>query len=73
MPYRFGQRVRTTTDACNGLVPEGSFGTVIYPLDEWGDYGVLMDGDSSGATHAYGEDELVLVADAPSWIQFLIP
>lgn len=70
-PFRFGQRVRTTVDA-GGIVtvfaPAGSFGTVIYPLDKWGDLGVVLDGDSSGGIHAYGEDQLAPVADAPDWL-----
>ena len=72
MTYAFGQRVRTTVEAggyITPLVPAGSFGTVIYPLDDAGDIGVLMDGDSSGATHAYGEDEITVIADAPAWLR----
>ena len=75
MSLRFGQRVRTTVDAGGILtvfVSAGSFGTVIYPLDGWGDIGIVLDGDSSGATHAYGEDELVLLADTPDWMQVLV-
>ena len=75
MPFQFGQRVRTTVDAggiITVFVPAGSFGTVIYPLDKWGDIGILLDGDSSGSPHAYGEDQLVLVADVPNWAQDLM-
>lgn len=77
MPFHFGQRVRTTVDATTDITvgiiaPASSFGTIIEPLDRWGDYGVLLDGDSSGGMHAYGEDELVPVADIPDWVQALI-
>lgn len=76
MSFRFGQRIRTTVDAgdiiVSTLVPAGSYGTVIYPLDKAGDIGVILDGDSTGGTHAYGENELVLVADVPDWIEPLI-
>ncbi|OEV13402.1 hypothetical protein [Streptomyces nanshensis] len=64
----FGQRVRSTVDKDYCYAPAGSFGTVIYPLDNWGDIGVVLDGDSSGGTHAYGADELVPVADIPEWL-----
>lgn len=71
MTFRFGQRIRTTVDAGGFItpsVPAGSFGTVIYPLDDAGDIGVLMDGDSTSATHAYGADEVTVIADAPAWL-----
>lgn len=69
--FRFGQRIRTTVDTGGTFtvfVPAGSFGTVIYPLDDAGDVGVLMDGDSSAGTHAYGTDEIIVIADAPAWL-----
>ena len=71
MQFTFGQCVRTTRDRggiVSVFVPAGSYGTVIYPIDKYGDIGVLLDGDSSGAPHAYSMDELALVADTPDWI-----
>lgn len=66
--FGFGQRVRTTVDRAYCYAPAGSFGTVIYPLDKWGDIGIALDGDSSGGIHAYGEDQLTLLADMPDWL-----
>lgn len=69
MPFRFGCRVRTTVDQIGRDVPAGSYGTVIYPLDTWGDCGVPLDGDSANGTHVYGQSELILIADAPDWLK----
>ncbi|KOU62068.1 hypothetical protein ADK57_25895 [Streptomyces sp. MMG1533] len=60
--FRIGQRVRTTVDTL-GLspatpFPAGTFGTVANLPDEWGDYGVVLDGEPSGRRHAYGDNEL---------------
>ncbi|MCX4596116.1 hypothetical protein OG819_42645 [Streptomyces sp. NBC_01549] len=63
MPFHPGQRVRTTVD--DSRAPAGSPGTVIHPLDKWGDYGVLVDDGKSEVMRAYGEDELALIADIP--------
>jgi hypothetical protein len=63
MPFHPGQRVQITVD--DRRAPAGSLGTVIHPLDVWGDYGVRVDDGKTGVMRAYGEDELALVADIP--------
>lgn len=64
--FYLGQRVRTTADSgVLGLttpVPAGTLGTIASPLDEWGDYRVVMDNDPTGRRHTYGEDELAPAA-----------
>jgi hypothetical protein len=72
MSFSFGQRVRTTVESPTGLAPAGSFGTVIHPVDKWGDCGIVLDGDSSGSMHAFSENELILVADTPDWLRPLV-
>lgn len=70
MPFTFGQRVRITVDSGGTItpfVPAKSFGTVIYPLDAYGDIGVLC--DACEGIRPYGENELVLVVDAPEWLR----
>jgi hypothetical protein len=72
MPFRFGQRIRTTVDTgglITSLIPAGSYGTVIHDLDTWGDIGVLLDCDPPARIRAYGEDQLALIADAPDWLR----
>ncbi|MEO3856167.1 hypothetical protein [Acrocarpospora sp. B8E8] len=61
--FHVGQRVRTTVDAPAGwsggfAAPVGTLGTVTAAHDEWGSYGVLLDGDPDALPAAYGADEL---------------
>ena len=58
MTYQPGQRVRTTVDQIGRHMPAGSLGTVIYPPNKWGGYGIRLDDDPDGGTHAYEEHEL---------------
>jgi hypothetical protein len=70
MPFRIGQRVRTTVDAPAAWedafsTPAGSLGTPASLPGPYSGYGVLLDEDPSGLEAAYYADELAARQLAP--------
>jgi len=63
MQFHIGQRVRTTVNAPAGWpgafsAPVGTLGTIANGPDEFGSYGVLLDGDVDRMPASYDADEL---------------
>ncbi|MFF5778190.1 hypothetical protein ACFY7Y_14715 [Streptomyces virginiae] len=64
--FYLGQRVRITVDTLDIFpgalhVPAGTLGTIAMPLDEWGDYAVIVDTDPARRRRPYGDSELTPV------------
>ncbi|MFF9910646.1 hypothetical protein [Streptomyces sp. NPDC013457] len=63
MTFTLGQRVRTTVNAPAGWegafsAPVGTLGTIESGPDQFGSYGVLLDGDPAQMPAAYHANEL---------------